>query len=280
MENKNVATKLPVLERIAKALGVAVEDISFGSRGPQLVSGEKTPALAAAAVEEPETMHFPRHTTASLVPVAGAQALYELAKESMEIVPHVLVDAAPAQMEMIEECLGILKIISQQEWSCGYPVASDAHDDADFPEASRRRRLAELVVLLKGYDIRIVANSEIYEYPLGATPLEGRCTFDRLRLTEAMTSWPRREVSSWHLVVAFAPPRGEYEEERVTVPFDRGCEKVLPYNPIDLFTRDRCAACGSYFFELSADEPGGVAKSRCRSCGWTKDDPERAHSNV
>src|SRR5271155_5833685 len=96
---------------------------------------------------------------------------------------------------------------------------SDAHDDADFPEVSRRRRLAELFVLLKGHDIRIVANSEHYEYPLGATPLEGRCTFDRLRLTEAMTSWPRWQVSAYHLVVAFAPPRGEYEEDQVTVPF-------------------------------------------------------------
>jgi transcriptional regulator with XRE-family HTH domain len=279
VENQNLEIPLPVLERIAKALGVAVEDVSFGLRGPQLVSGEKTPALAASAVEEPETMHLPRHTTASLAPVAGAQALYELAKHSMEIVPHVLVDVAPAQMEMIEECLEILKVISEQEWSCGYPVASDAHDDADFPEASRRRRLAELFVLIKGHDIRIVADSEHYEYPLGATPPEGRCTFDRLRLTEAMTSWPRWHVSSNHLVVAFAPPRGEYEEERVTVPFDRGCEKVLPYKPIGPFT-ERCEACCSYFFELRADEPGGPMKSRCRSCGWTKDDAERAHYNV
>jgi transcriptional regulator with XRE-family HTH domain len=134
VENKNLATTLPVLERLAKALGVAVEDISFGLRGPQLVSGEKTPALAAAAVDEPETMHFPRYTKASLAPVAGAQALYELAKGSMEIVPHLLVDAAPAQMEMVEECLEILKVISDQQWCCGCPVASDAHDGADSSE--------------------------------------------------------------------------------------------------------------------------------------------------
>jgi hypothetical protein len=35
---------------------------------------------------------------------------------------------------------------------------------------------------------------------------------------------------------------------------------------------DRCEACGSYQFELWADEPGVPMKPRCRSCGWTKDE--------
>lgn len=34
---------------------------------------------------------------------------------------------------------------------------------------------------------------------------------------------------------------------------------------------DRCEACGSYQFELWADEPGAPMKPRCSSCGWTKD---------
>jgi hypothetical protein len=132
----------------------------------------------------------------------------------MEIVPHVLVDSAPAQMAMIEECLGILKAVSNRAWSCGRPVAPDTHDAADFPEASRRTRLAELFVLLKGHDIRIAAGSEIYHYPPGATP------------------WLEGQTFCNHLVVAFAPPRGEYEEEQVTVPFDGGRELVLPYKPL------------------------------------------------
>src|ERR1700756_3783609 len=155
MENKNVAVKLPVLERLASALGVAVDDISYGLRGPQLISGEKKPAP-----ETPEIIHLPRHTTESLPPVVSAQSLYELAKSSMEVVPHVLVDAGPAEMEMIEECLEILKVISHQAWFRGHPVASDAHDDADFPEVSRCRRLAELLVLLKGHDIRILGEEK------------------------------------------------------------------------------------------------------------------------
>jgi hypothetical protein len=37
---------------------------------------------------------------------------------------------------------------------------------------------------------------------------------------------------------------------------------------------DRCEACGSYHFELWADEPGVPMKPRCRSCGWMKPDVE------
>jgi hypothetical protein len=82
---------------------------------------KETPPLAAAEAVEPETIHILRHRTISLAPITGAQALYELARSSMEIVPHVLVDAAAAQMGMIEECLEILKAISDRAWSCGRP---------------------------------------------------------------------------------------------------------------------------------------------------------------
>jgi transcriptional regulator with XRE-family HTH domain len=256
MENKNAVTKLPVLERVAKELGVGVGDISYGIGGPQLVLSEKKPAP-----ETPEIMHLPRHTTASLPPVVSAQSLYELAKSSMKVVPHVLADAGQAEMEMIEEFLEILKVISDQEWSYGRPVASDAHDGNDFPEVSRRRRLAELFVLLKGHDIRILAETAICDYPTGKK--------------HWLEAWHSQE----HLLVAFAPPRGEYEEERVTVPFDRGRELVLPYKPIGPDT-PRCAACGSYFFESQVDEPGAPIKSRCRSCGWIKDDTERTPSKI
>lgn len=210
LERENLSAPLPVLQTIAKVLGVTVKDIAFAVPGPRLVSGNTSP-VATARTDQPEFVHIPRHTTTSLTPIAGAQALYEMAKSSMEIVPHVLVDAAPAQMGMIEECLEILKAISEGAWSCGRPVAPDAHDEVDFPEASRRRRLAEIFVLLKGHDIRIVADSEIYHYPSGATP------------------WLEGQSFCNHLVVAFAPRRGEYEEERITVPFDGGRDLVLPY---------------------------------------------------
>jgi hypothetical protein len=41
---------------------------------------------------------------------------------------------------------------------------------------------------------------------------------------------------------------------------------------------DRCDACGSYQFELWADQPGIPLKPRCRSCGWMKDDADPSQS--
>jgi transcriptional regulator with XRE-family HTH domain len=218
IENENLVVGFPTLNRLADKLGVAIEDIvssAHGATAPSAVDLSTSPARKTErASSEPETIQIPRHTTTGLAPVASAQALYELAEWSMEIKPHMLADAAPAQMTMIEECLSLLKVVSKQRWSCGKPVPPDAHDGTDFPEMSCRKRLAELFVLIKGHDIRILANREMYRYPPDETP------------------WLEGQSICWHLVIAFAPPRGEYEEETVSVPFDGGCDIVLPYKPI------------------------------------------------
>ena len=170
----------------------------------------KTTTPAIAPPDEKRTFHVPRYTTVGLSPVTAPQELYKLAEDSMEIVPHVLVDAPPAQMTMIEECLSLLNAVSQRRWSCRGPVTPDAHDETDFPDISRRRRLTDLFVQLKGHDIRIVASRETYSYPPGETPLLagiGVCE---------------------QLVIAFAPPRGEYEEASVSVPFDGGRDFEVP----------------------------------------------------
>jgi DNA-binding XRE family transcriptional regulator len=214
IENENVEVISPTAERIAKALKVTVEDIVFSAGWPKLVQEVKEPPSSIIETVCPETISIPRYTTAGLAPVSGAQELYGLAEGNMEIVPHVLVDCPPAQMAMIEECLSLLKGISLRRWSGGKAIAPDVHDGADFPETSRLRRLAELFVLLKGHDVRIVAaGTMIYHYPPGAT------------------AWLKGERTSFQLVIAFAPPRGEYEESTVAVPFDGGRDLVLPYNP-------------------------------------------------
>jgi transcriptional regulator with XRE-family HTH domain len=211
VENQNLTIARPTLERLAKVLGVDLGEIAFGVAGPKLVSDSANTRSAPQADINPEFVHLPRHTTTSLVPVSGAQGLYDLAEMSREIIPHVLVDVPPIQIAMIEECLEILKTISERKWSYGCPVTPDSHDLATFPDMSRRRRLAELCVLLKGNDIRILAESELYRYPPEAEPYLCDRRF------------------CFHLVIAFAPPRGEYEEERLTVPFDSGLDLVLPY---------------------------------------------------
>jgi transcriptional regulator with XRE-family HTH domain len=209
IENDSLVVPMPVLQRIAKALGVCVDAIAYGAQRPTLATeNDNVVTLSNAPAPTPEII--PRHTTVGLSPVSTAQALYELAQSSMEVIPHVLVDAPSEQMAMIKECLSLLKAVSDRRWSCGAPVTADAHDDADFPEVSRRSRLAELFVLLKGHDIRVVAEHAIYMYPPGARP------------------WTQGQSSCFQFIIGFAPPRSEYEEEYVTVPFDGGREIVLP----------------------------------------------------
>ncbi len=210
MENENLRVSILILKRLANVLKVRLDEIAFGTCGSTLVTQINVEAALSKGKEsEPETTVIPRHTTASLRPVYTAQALYELAEGSMKVIPHVLIDAPATQLAMIKECLALLKAVSDRRWSCGAPVTADAHDDADFPEVSRRARLAELSVLLKGHDIRIAADVETYHYP------------------KSEASWLEGQKFCWHLVIAFAPPRGEYEEEAVTVPFDAGCDLVL-----------------------------------------------------
>jgi hypothetical protein len=112
-------------------------------------------------------------------------------------------------MAMIKECLAVLKAVSDRRLSRGASVPADAHDDADFPGISRRCRLTELFVLLKGHDIRIVAEQEEYRYPPGAIP------------------WLPGQKFCFQLIIGFAAPCGEYSEEGVTVPFDGGCDITL-----------------------------------------------------
>jgi len=209
IENENQLVPMPLLHRIAKELTVSVEEIAFSTRGPRLVGNDERSVAPTSAVTS-ESEIIPRHTTIGLLPISTAQSLYELAEGSMEIIPHILVDVPSLIMAMIKECLSLLKATSDRRWSCGAPVKPDVYDDSDFPEINRRTRLAELFVLIKGHDVRIVAERETYLYPAGAQP------------------WLKGQDSCFHLVLGFAPPRGEYEDESVSVPFDQGREIILP----------------------------------------------------
>lgn len=84
--------------------------------GPKLAR-EKTRSEAAANTHDPELIHFPRHTTTSLAPVVGAQSLYERSRKlTWKVIPHVLTNPPPMQMEMVEEFVEILKTVSERKY--------------------------------------------------------------------------------------------------------------------------------------------------------------------
>jgi len=217
IENANYPISLTLLHKMGTALGAKIDEIAYGVGRPTLVGKQDRTSVHShtpGPASLPETTVIPRHTTSRLDPVLTAQALYELAQGSQEIIPHVLIDVPATQMAIIYECLTLLKAVSDRQWFLDdAPVAADAHDTAEFPDISRRTRLAELFVLIKGHDIRLVAEREIYHNPGVSPRLEGL-------------------DFCFQLLVGFAPPRAEYEEEYVTVPFDAGREVVLPSESI------------------------------------------------
>jgi DNA-binding XRE family transcriptional regulator len=216
IENEDKVTKAEVLRRIAGALNTTLEDIAYGSSGPRLVI-ENGKAVRGVSKKTqgagPDFTDIPRFSTAYLYPVKGAQHLFDEIGHAQEIAPHILIDAEPELFALIEELLTLLKGVMLREWSALGPALSDDFDDEEFPNVSRMRRMSEILVLLKGNDIRVAVGTHTKHYQDGETPwLEGQKWFTQL-------------------LIAFVPA-GEYFEDTVEVPVDHGKDIRLPMEPI------------------------------------------------
>src|SRR6185437_172385 len=215
IENENRPTQIENLRRLAAELEVPLEDIVFAASGqPRLVptNGEIV-RQRPSEHSEPEFIDIPRYSTASLMPMRKVQQLYQEVSYAQAIVPHLLVQANSERLALIEELLGLLKAIMVRHWSVLGPATPDEHDKADFPELSRQRRVSDLMVLLKGNDIRICANTHIKYYQPRETP------------------WLPEQKFFTQLQIAFASPV-EYGGEDVSVPVDHGKDIRLPRDPI------------------------------------------------
>jgi hypothetical protein len=105
--------------------------------------------------------------------------------------------------------LSLLKGIMQRQWHSLGPAAPDSYDELEFPDISRRKRIAEVLVLLKGNDIRIVIDGHFKYYQDWETPwLPGMSFYTQL-------------------LIGFAPP-AMYGEEGVEVPIDHGKDLKIP----------------------------------------------------
>ena len=157
---------------------------------------------------------IPRYDTAYLHSLeGGAQELVHLAETAQEIVPHFMVNADPERFALIEELLLMLKAISTRKWSGAGPLVPDPYDEMPFPEAGRFKRLAELVVLLKGNDILVCADTHSRYVPEGEAP------------RVAGVSW------YFQLLIAFIPP-DEHGGHKAEVPIDHGKDIPLLREPI------------------------------------------------
>jgi transcriptional regulator with XRE-family HTH domain len=211
IENENKMTKAEDLRRLAAALDTTLDDIAFAPAARPRLAAENGQAVALSPkTEEPlEFIEIPRHGTTSLRPAGGVQDLCDEARRAQEIVPHILVEPDPERFTLIEELLSLLKGFMLRSWHSLGPVDPDSYDGLEFPDISRQKRIGELLVLLKGNDIRVVIEGHFKYYEDWETP------------------WLPGESFYTRLLVGFAPP-ALYGEERVEVPIDHGRDLKLP----------------------------------------------------
>ena len=213
IENENHSVKEANLRRLAGALGVPLDIIALSTGTPRLVNQAAGSESPDAAADKGRTT-IPRFDTTYLHPLeGGAQELVRLAEAAQEIVPHFMVDADSERFALIEELLLMLKANSTRKWSGAGPLVPDSYDEMPFPEAGRFKRLAELLVLLKGNDILVCADTHSRYVPEGEAP------------RVADVPW------YFQLLVAFIPP-DEHGDHVAEVPIDHGRDIRLQREPI------------------------------------------------
>ncbi len=210
IENENHPVEALILDKIAKAFGVHRQEIIFSSDGPRLVSEATAAAPAKKMPAQPDDAPtiLPRFDTIYVQVVKGAAELYEQASGVHEVVPKFLVELNAETSQYVEEMVSILNFLTFHGRSRNRPA------DGGSEDIKHRRRLRELVVMLKGNDVWVYADTHM------------KC------LPESFEPDPngQRQIHN-QLIIAFGPP-GEYGEESVEVDVDHGQPIVLQRDPI------------------------------------------------
>ncbi len=199
IENRNKEITADVVDRIGKALGVPRQAIVFAIDQPRLVLTEGDELVAGhAATEEPERVLVPRFDTDIASVVRDEAALFSDAKDKHVVVSHVLTRLTAETECYAEDLLDNLQSVTKENRDSSAPI--DGRE-----ELRLRRRLRELLVLLKGNDVWVYATTH-FKY-----------------LPEKDVVSEKRDYShvEMQVIVAFGPP-GEYGEDTVEVPIDHG----------------------------------------------------------
>lgn len=211
IENDNHLTAEPQLRLLATALGVPFSDIVYAQQGPRLVdvkgldsradrlnAGEESSNISSA----PLTEEIPRFSEVLINRIESARELYELARTAYVVISQFMIEMDVEVSGYVQEVLAILKRVSDGERDLGDGFRHDRFDDRDFPELDRMKRLKEMLILLKGNDVLVYADTNDRRYPDGETPWLPGLSFET------------------QLIIAFSPP-GE-DDDYVTVTVDNG----------------------------------------------------------
>lgn len=206
IERKNALVAASLADQIANVLKVQRDDIVFSSERPRLV-----PPPAPALSPQPQTGAFrgrqliPRFDQDSAKAMESEDELFTIANHSDVIRSEVRVAFNGETSRFAEE---LISLIEDASWSRRERFSAlDAGTTM-----SMRRRMRELLVLLKGNNIWVYGLSHNKHLP--------ECNEVPERLGTDV---------EWHGIFVFGPP-GEYGENSETVDVDNGQPWIIDWD--------------------------------------------------
>lgn len=203
IENNNDIIKRDVLDRLARRLNVKPSDIAYAVDGPRLVAPSDIPVPAEDYAMPSEDRLQPRYDTEYASATMDADELYKHASHSHTVVCSIETKLIAELSEYANEIVDLLGGLSWSQRSVSDEIPQDV-------QLAIKRRIRELLVLLKGNDVWVY-ETWIIRYVPERDDLPAP---DAERTMESQT------------VLAFGPP-GEYGETSLQVPVDYGQPYII-----------------------------------------------------
>ncbi|MDB5607992.1 MAG: hypothetical protein JWP25_4892 [Bradyrhizobium sp.] len=200
VENDLDAVSSQTADRIAGALKKPLQALLLTPAEPPVPSTQDQ----SAAPKMPWREILPRFDEAIASVVGDEAQMFDLVKGNRVVVSHVMTALNAETSAYAEELLAILKTLTWDVRGFDNPIEG-------AEEIAVRRRIRELLILLKGNDVWVYGDTHIKTLPesFEVQPPSGRTNYE---------------------MQAIVGPPGEYGEISTRVPIDRGqpCEVVWP----------------------------------------------------
>lgn len=203
IENYNGIIKRDVLDRLARCLNVEASEIAYAVDGPRLVPASDSPVPTVPYSVPTGDRLQPRYDTEYASASMDADELYEHAKSSRSVVCSIETKLTAELSGYVNEIMDLLGRLTWSQRSVLDEIPGDV-------ETAIKRRVRELLVLLKGNDVWVYETWIIRYVP----EREGLPPADAERNMEFQT------------VLAFGPA-GEYGETSLQVPVDYGQPHII-----------------------------------------------------
>jgi transcriptional regulator with XRE-family HTH domain len=206
IENINGEAAADVAERISRAVGVPVPAlIKIDDTGVEFPPPIPVDDRALSKVVPPSSRIVPRFDTCYAWVIRDEAKLFEIAAGNRVIVSHILTNLTAETSAYAEELLSVLQSLTWESRASTESIDS-------LEELALRRRLRELLVLLKGNDVWVYGDVNIKTLP------------------ESYEVQPKSSPCQYEMqgIIALGPP-GEYGEESIKIPIDRGQPYISEY---------------------------------------------------